>query len=99
MEVVEVRNGGCVVWTGGGRRYGMAVVWHGLGLRVQYGLRVGVSSSAAHIHVHVPRGHAHCHPGRRVCTVHVLCTAIHTVLYCTEEDAMYTIACNSEGVR
>ena len=58
-----MRNGGCVVWTGGGRRYGMEVVWYGLGLHVQYGLRVGVSSSAGHIHVHVSRGHAHCHPG------------------------------------
>jgi len=74
----------------------MEVVWYGLGLHVQYGLRVGVSSSAAHIHVHVPWGHAHCHPGEEsMCST---CTAIHTVLYCTEEDAMYTIACNSEGV-
>ena len=73
----------------------MEVVWYGLGLRVQYGLRVGVSSSAGHIHVHVSRGHAHCHPGEES-TYFVL---PYTLLYCIEEDAMYTIACNSEGVR
>ena len=59
LEVGEVWNGGYVVWTGGGQgmewrlcgidwrwvRYGMEVVWYGLSLCVQYGLRVGVSSS------------------------------------------------------